>query len=247
MSVLICKNIESEGPGTIEAYLKRQKISYKIIELSRGESIPNQDNFDVLVMMGGPMSVNPVRKSGQSFLSNGVNEDKSYSYIREEVKLVRDFISKGKKIFGICLGAQIMAKALGAKVYLGSEKEIGWYEIKLTEDGLRDPYMRNLALHPEISGELSRKFQVFHWHGETFDIPEGAVRLASSELYPNQAFRYGENAYAFQFHIEVTPEIIKEWFENEKDFDIDNMLNQTNREYAEYHKRALKFYENFFS
>lgn len=246
MSVLICKNIETEGPGTIEDYLKVQKIPYKIIELSRGESIPNAGDFDVLVMMGGPMSVNPVRKSGQSFLSNGVNEDKSYSYIREEVKLVRNFISKGKKIFGICLGAQIMAKALGAKVYLGTEKEIGWYDIELTEGGLGDLCMKNLVLHPE-AGKPREKFQVFHWHGETFDIPEGAMRLARSELYPNQAFRYGENAYAFQFHIEVTPEIIKEWFENEKDFDIDNMLNQTNREYAEYHKRALKFYENFFS
>lgn len=231
MSVLICKNIETEGPGTIEDYLKTQEIPYKIVELSKGEKIPEPDRFGTFIIMGGPMSV---------------NEDNRYPYIKEEEKLVMDFISQNKKVLGICLGAQIMAKALGSEVYKGSKEEIGWYDIKLTEDGLMDAHMRSLTLHPG-TGNFREKFKVFHWHGETFDIPEGAKRLASSELYPNQAFKSMNKAYAFQFHIEVTPEIIKEWFENEKDFDIDNMLNQTNMEYAEYYKRALKFYENFFS
>ncbi len=231
MSVLICKNIETEGPGTIEDYLKMQGIYYKIVELSRGEGIPAPGDFDTLIMMGGPMSV---------------NEDEIYPYIKEEENLVKDFISKDKKIMGICLGAQIMAKALGVKVYSGPEKEIGWYNIELTEDGLSDPYMRSLALGP-VEGEASGKLKVFQWHGETFDLPQGAVRIAASEVYQNQAFRYGNSAYALQFHIEVTPEMIKEWFEGEKDFDIDNMLNYTNRVYPEYYKRALKFYENFFS
>jgi len=229
MSVLICKNIVTEGPGTIEDYLIANKIPYKIFDLSIGEKVTNPDDFDILIMMGGPMSV---------------NEEKVYPYLKDEENLVKDFISKGKKIFGICLGAQIMAKALGAKVYVGEKKEIGWYDIELTGDGLRDPLMRRLAIHPE-EGDFWRRFKVFHWHGETFDIPKGAVCLARSELYPNQAFRYGNNAYAFQFHIEVTEEMIYEWFKNEP-IDINKMKNDTEKFYNVYRGRAINFYKAFF-
>jgi GMP synthase-like glutamine amidotransferase len=229
MSVLIIKNIISEGPGTIEDYLRAEKIPYSIIDLSKKENLPATGGFDTLIMMGGPMSV---------------NEDDIYPYLREEEDLVRDFMSKGKKVLGICLGAQIMAKVLGAKVYVGPEKEIGWYDIELTGDGLRDPLMRKLAIHPE-EGDFWRRFKVFHWHGETFDIPEGAVvRLARSELYPNQAFRYGNNAYAFQFHIEVTKEMIDEWFKNEP-IDIGKLKNDTEKFYNVYRGRAMNLYKAF--
>jgi GMP synthase-like glutamine amidotransferase len=228
MSVLICKNIETEGPGTIEEYLRSEKIPYRIVELSKGEVLPDPNNFNTLIIMGGPMSV---------------NETNLYPYIEEEQGLVRDFISKGKKILGICLGAQIMAKALGARVYSGQEKEIGWYDIELTEEGLKDTYMRRLALEPKARNPL-RRFPVFHWHGETFDLPEGAVRLAGSELYPNQAFRYNECAYAFQFHIEVTRQMIYEWLEDEP-VDIYRMKNDTEKFYNDYHCRAINFYKAF--
>ena len=105
------------------------------MSLQSGEKIPNPDNFNTLIMMGGPMSV---------------NEDEIYPYIKEEEKLVRDFISKGKKILGVCLGAQIMAKALGAKVYTGPQKEIGWYYIDLTEEGMKDLLMKSLSFHPQV-------------------------------------------------------------------------------------------------
>lgn len=229
MAVLICKNIETEGPGTIEDYLRMNRIPYRIIELSKGEIIPDTDNFATLIMMGGPMSV---------------NEDDIYPYIKKEEELVRDFISKGRKVFGICLGAQIMAKALGSKVYVGPEKEIGWYDIELTGDGLRDPLMQRLAIHPE-EGDFWRRFKVFHWHGETFDIPHGAVRLASSVLYPNQAFRYGDDAYAFQFHIEASKEIIYEWFKDEPEM-LNRLKGETERVYNVYNARAMNFYKAFF-
>ncbi len=229
MSVLICKNIQSEGPGTIEDYLKKQKISYTIIDLLKGENIPETDGFSALVMMGGPMSV---------------NESEIYPYIKEEEKIVRDFISKRKKILGVCLGAQIMAKAFGARVYAGPQKEIGWYDIELTGEGLRDSYMRNLALHPTVR-DIWKRFKVFHWHGETFDIPQGAVRLASSALYPNQAFRYGKDAYAFQFHIEVRKEMILEWLKDETGFE--KIEKETNTFFEEYIGRAENFYKGFFS
>jgi len=228
MSVLICKNIETEGPGTIEDYLRMQQIPYRIVELSKGEVILDSDNFSTLIIMGGPMSV---------------NEAELYPYIKKEEELVKDFILKGKRVLGICLGAQIMAKALGSRVYRGKEKEIGWYNIELTEEGLKDPYIKRLALSRE-TGVFSKRFEVFHWHGETFDIPHGAVRLAGSELYPNQAFRYGSNAYAFQFHIEVTKDMIHEWCKDEP-VDLFTMEKDTEKFYNVYHQRAMNFYRVF--
>ncbi|MBI5050850.1 MAG: type 1 glutamine amidotransferase [Nitrospirae bacterium] len=190
--------------------------------------MPQPDDFDTLIMMGGPMSV---------------NEDNIYSYIKEEEKLVRNFIAKGKKVFGVCLGAQIMAKALGARVYTGHKQEIGWHDIELTTEGIKNSLMQKLATHPQ-GGDFWKRFKVFHWHGETFDIPQGAVRLAGSELYPNQAFRCGDKAYAFQFHIEVNKDIISGWF---KDNPVaEKIKEETEKFYNVCCGRAMNFYELFF-
>lgn len=229
MSVLICINITAEGPGIIEDFLVHQRIPYTIVDLSRGEKIKYPSTYDTLVMMGGPMSVN----------------DDDYPYIRMEEELVRKFLSQNKRILGICLGAQIMAKALGAPVYRGREKEIGWYDIQVTGEALRDPAMRKLALHPR-AGDLWDRFKVFQWHGETFDIPEGAVKLAKSDLYPNQAFRYGKRAYAFQFHIEARKETIYEWLKDEKT-DFERIRKETERFHEVCRGRALQFFESFFT
>lgn len=226
MSVLILKNIAAEGPGTIADFLVEKGIPYRIVELET-ETIPEAGEFDTLVIMGGPMSVND-----------------NIPYIRREEELVREFISKGKRVFGVCLGAQIMAKAFGAAVYVGPQKEIGWYDIELTGEGERDPLMRQLAAS-EASDTVSKKVKVFQWHGETFDIPAGAERIASSELYPNQAFKFTEKAYAFQFHIEVTKELIYEWLKNEP-VDMDKLREQTEKLYDDYLCRAENFYSAFF-
>ncbi|MCC6346603.1 MAG: type 1 glutamine amidotransferase [Nitrospirales bacterium] len=230
MTVLICKNVSNEGAGTIEDFLVNEKIPFTVTDLSRGEPLPAVQGFDTLLMMGGPMSV---------------NEDDLFPYIRAEETLVRDFIAGGKRVLGVCLGAQIMAKALGARVYKGKEKEIGWYDIELTGDGLRDPLLLKLAVHPQ-AGDLWQRFKVFHWHGETFDIPEGAVHLASSSLFPHQAFRYGSSAYAFQFHIEVRKEMIHEWLKNEP-VNLEEIGRETERQYDVYYARALAFYRHFFT
>jgi GMP synthase (glutamine-hydrolysing) len=227
MSVLILKNISTEGPGTIEDFLCEQAIVYRTVELEK-EAVPKAEEFDTLVMLGGPMSV---------------NEEEIYPYIKKEMELVREFIAAGKRVFGVCLGAQIMAKALGAKVYEGPEKEIGWYDIELTEDGIRDPLMKKLAVHPR-AGDFWRRFRVFHWHGETFDIPPGAARLAKSALYANQAFRYGNDAYAFQFHIEVKKEMIYEWLKDGP-LDRDELRLLTEAVYEDYAGRAMNFYRAF--
>jgi GMP synthase (glutamine-hydrolysing) len=229
MQVLILKNVSSEGPGTIEDFLREEGIPFRVVDCEK-EDIPGGEDSDVLVMMGGPMSV---------------NEESLYPYITREMGLVRDFISAGKKVFGVCLGAQIMAKALGAKVYAGPEKEIGWYDIELADGGMQDPLMKKLALDPG-AGDVQKRFKVFHWHGETFDIPEGAVRLAQSKLYPNQAFRLGKSAYAFQFHIEVKKDMIYQWLEHEP-VDMGLIRKQTEALYDDYLGRAMNFYRAFFS
>ncbi len=222
------KNISTEGPGTIEDYLRENGIDYKIVDLSC-EELSLTEKTNTLIIMGGPMSV---------------NESDVYPYIRKEVELVQDFIRNGKQVLGICLGAQIMANALGAKVYPGPEKEIGWFDIELQNGGFRDARMTAMAMHPK-AGDFWKKFKVFHWHGETFDLPAGAVRLAKSALYPNQAFRYGENAYAFQFHIEVSKDMIYSWLKNEP-VDMDALIRDTEKHYEDYHQRALTFYKAYF-
>jgi len=229
MSVLICKNVQSEGPGTIEDFLKEKNISYHVIEMPAIRDIPMAADYDTLLMMGGPMSV---------------NEDDIFPYIKTEEKLVRDFIANDKRVLGVCLGAQIMAKALGSRVYKGAEKEIGWYDIEISAEGLRDNRIKRLATHPR-TGDVSNRLKVFHWHGETFDIPDGAARLASSDLYPNQAFKYGENAYAFQFHIEVKKSMIYEWLKNEA-INLEKIKTETEKLFDVYTARAHQFYEDFF-
>jgi GMP synthase-like glutamine amidotransferase len=229
MSVLICKNVENEGPGTIEDYLRSGDIPYEIVDLSAGARIPVDGDFETLVIMGGPMSVHDKEK---------------YPFLIEEERMVTDFIKSGRKVLGICLGAQIMAKALGADVYKGAEEETGWLDIELTDEGLQDTCMKSLA-NIDKAGDPAGIFKVFHWHGETFDIPKHAVRLAGSGLYPNQAFKCKDNAYAFQFHVEVNKEMIYYWFRNSPDFR--QLQNDTERLYDDYHKRAVMFYDSFFN
>lgn len=222
MAILILKNNATEGPGTIEDFLVHNNMHYTTIDLARHD-MDSAAGYDTLVMLGGPMSV---------------NEEDKYPYLTAEMKLAEQFMKEGKKVLGVCLGAQLMAKALGAKVYPGTEKEIGWYNIELKDAGMHDKRMAHLATE-------GRNCKVFHWHGETFDIPKGAERLAQSDLYPNQAFKYGNNAYAFQFHIEVTKQMIVDWLKNEP-VDMTKIEQDTEAYNADYAARAQRFYKTFF-
>lgn len=184
--VLIFKHVPFEGPGTFQDALKGRGIRYREANLYEGDIPKNLDGCRGLIIMGGPMNV---------------YEEKEYPFLKDEDRLIKAALSKKLPMIGVCLGAQLMAKAAGAKVTKGEKKEIGWYPLYLTEEAMTDPVFRGLP----------KEIEVFQWHGDTFDIPRGALRLASSELFPSQAFRIGDNAYAFQFHIEVTERIIKEW------------------------------------
>jgi GMP synthase-like glutamine amidotransferase len=228
VAVLIIKNIVTEGPGTIEDFLSEEEIPFAITELGSGEIPPPLEDFDTLVIMGGPM---------------GVYEMDRYPHLRIESRLIREAINRGMKILGVCLGAQMVAYCLGSEVYHGYQEEIGWESIELTGDGIKDPLMRKLATHPRV-GDFWRKFKVFHWHGDTFNPPIGAVLLARSELYKNQAFRYGDNVYGFQFHIEITKDMLLAWFEDRSE--IKSIMKDTESFYDEYAGRAINFYKAFF-
>jgi GMP synthase-like glutamine amidotransferase len=225
MNVLIIKNVFSEGPGTIEDHLRTSSAPYSIRDLSIGDAVPAVDSFTHLVIMGGPMAVYEMHR---------------YQYLVDEALLINAAIKANKHVLGICLGAQMLAHVLGARVYPGQKKEIGWYEVSLTADGTSDSCLSTLALPDKNAA------QVFQWHGDTFDLPRGAVRLASSELYPNQAFRYNDRVYALQFHIEVTPAIVRDWLAAEKGLDFAPIAADSEKIYSAYRERARKFYELFF-
>jgi len=142
---------------------------------------------DLLVVLGGPI---------------GAYEEAEYPFVLDEVRLLERRLAADRPTLGICLGAQMMVRALGAKVYPGGRKEIGWAPLKLTEAG-RQSSLRFLA---------AEETAVLHWHGDTFDLPEGATRLASSDVYENQAFAWGRNGLALQFHVEVTACGLERWF-----------------------------------
>ena len=225
MSVLIIKNTTSEGPGTIADHLRDAPLTYFVRDLEAGEPLPDLDDFSHLVIMGGPMAVYEMHR---------------YPFLINEALLIDKAIKANKHVLGICLGAQMIAHMLGAKVYRGAQKEIGWYEVSLTDEGMKDPCVSQLA----VDGK--NVAQVFHWHGDTFDLPRGAVRLASSSMYPNQAFRFSDRVYALQFHIEVTPAIVREWLKHEKGVDLNKVSAESERTFMPYLERAKSFYQKFF-
>jgi GMP synthase-like glutamine amidotransferase len=183
--VLIFRHVPFEGAGLLEDVLRGRGIGVEYADLYLNPAPPPPDpaGYQGLVFMGGPMSVND-----------------ELPYLRLEQGFIRDAADAGMPVLGICLGAQLIAAALGGRVRRNPAKEIGWFDIRCTEEAAGDPLFAGIGTET-----------VFHWHGETFDLPPGAVLLASSELCANQAFRAGERVWGLQFHLEVTPEMIADW------------------------------------
>ncbi|OGP89586.1 MAG: hypothetical protein A2156_13840 [Deltaproteobacteria bacterium RBG_16_48_10] len=220
MNVLIVKHAEIEGPGVIEEYLKQGKIPYQILNLESDVRFPRLDDLTHIILLGGPMNV---------------YEEDRYPFLKYEDLFIKEAIQRGKRILGICLGAQLIAKALGAKVYKSPVKEIGWYDLSLTEEGVRDP----------LFAAFPKTFSVFQWHGDTFDLPNAAKLITTSRPVQNQAFRYGENAYGLQFHLEITEEMIQEWMKECGKAKI-KILTDTENNIETYKKRGEIFFKNFF-
>jgi GMP synthase-like glutamine amidotransferase len=187
MRALVLQHIACEPPGVFEDVLHERGVELHRVELDEGERLPSWREFDAIVAMGGPMSV---------------NDDAELPWLTEEKRAIGEAVRAGKPYWGVCLGVQLLAAALGARVYPGPEPEVGLLPVELTQEGRADPVFAGL-----VSG-----LATLQWHGDTFDLPDGAVRLASSPAYANQAFRFGR-AYGVQFHLEVSADMAREWAE----------------------------------
>jgi GMP synthase (glutamine-hydrolysing) len=186
VNTLIVTHHPEEGPGLLEPILRERGWGVDEVGVWKDNGLPDPAPFHLLILMGGPMSV---------------NDDDLYPFLVEEKTFVCRWIEEGKPVVGICLGAQLIAHCLGGRVYKGPHEEIGWYKVSLTEQGKRDPCL----------GAFPVFFPVFQWHGETFDLPDNIVLLVTSQEYPHQAFRYKDSIYAFQFHLEVTDNMVRSW------------------------------------
>jgi GMP synthase-like glutamine amidotransferase len=185
LSVLVFQHEEHDGPGYLGEALLQHRAKLDVIRLDKGEAIPDLLPYDMLLIMGGVMNV---------------YQEDIHPWLVEETRAIRQAVKLDKAVLGVCLGGQLLAKALDAPVRVGAATEIGLTPISLTKEGKADPLFEGLS-----------QIEAVEWHDDTFDIPTGAVALASSRGCDNQAFRFGERAYGLQFHPEVSPEMLAEW------------------------------------
>lgn len=185
--MLVFQHVPHEILGTLDHLLRDAGFRIRYVNFGRRhDATPDVSRYHGLVVLGGPMNC---------------DQTAHYPHLGFEVDAIRKAIDKGLPVLGICLGAQLIARALDADVNRNGVKEIGWYDVTPTADGGKDPLFSHFAGTEKI----------FQWHGDRFEIPRGAVHLAASAACANQAFRYGENVYALQFHLEVDEALISRW------------------------------------
>lgn len=183
-------HVHFEGLGCIENWISMHNYTLSYTRFYEKYTLPKITDIDWLIVMGGPM---------------GVYDDNLYAWLAEEKKFISEAIHSGKTIIGICLGSQLIAEVLGAKVYQNKQKEIGWFDIEQTDN------------NQSIITGIENRFPVFHWHGDTFDLPDGSINLFRSAVTKNQAFLYKGNVLGLQFHFEVTIESMNKMVGNGKE------------------------------
>jgi GMP synthase-like glutamine amidotransferase len=192
MKLVCLQHVAFEGPAWIGSWAGKKGLALETVGLYRGDPLPRPADFDGLVIMGGPM---------------GANDGYRFHWMDPEKELIAQAVLKGKRVLGICLGAQLIAAALGSRVFPNPKKEIGWF-----------PLDRAAGADASIFGPvLPRRFTALHWHGDTFDLPPGAVHLASTPACVNQAFSFKDIVLGLQFHLEATREGAEALIENCRD------------------------------
>ncbi len=187
--VLVFQHVAAEPLGTLDPLLRQRRHRIRYVNFHRHpDARPRLDRYQALIVLGGPMMPDQVDR---------------YPHLETELRCIREALEQDMPVIGICLGAQLLAYALGATVRPARGWEIGWYDLAPTAAAADDPAFRHLV----------RPQPVFQWHGYTFDLPDGATRLARTELCDNQAFRYGANAYGLQFHLELDERLINRWLD----------------------------------
>lgn len=220
--ILIIKNVEVEDAGELSEFLKEKRCEIEIVEIWKNERYEINKDFSGIVLLGGPMNV---------------YQNKEYPFLLKEEKIIKFALNKKIPFLGICLGAQLLAKVLGAKVKKLKNGEIGWYQIKLTEKGKESFLFKN----------LSNSFYVFQWHEDTFEIPENTILTAKGDFCKNQAFDYENYAWGIQFHIEVNLEMIKKWIDYYNETIDFESIKRKYFEIKENFERAKKIiFENFY-
>ena len=218
--IIVIKHISVEGPGTLGKFLENAGRQFNTVELDTGDKLPDDlSKIEAVISLGGPMNV---------------YEEDEHPFLKDEDIFLKKAIEREIPILGICLGAQLLAKAAGAEVKKAPEKEIGWYRLRLTDEGENDRLFKGIG----------KEFSVFQWHEDTFQIPKGASLLATSNTCKNQAFRLGKNAYGLQFHIEVDDKMIENW-SNEYLKKEEKMLIDYYKIKGKFNTSASRIYNNF--
>ncbi len=225
-SILIIKHIDIEEPGNLEEFFGSRDFDLLIVDVSK-QSLWSVDiaGIKAVIVLGGPMNV---------------YEEDLYPFLKDENLLLKLALQKRIPILGICLGAQLLAKACGVEVRRANKKEMGWDDLSFTPAGEED----------KLFLQVKEPLKIFQWHEDTFDIPSNAELLVIGRDCRNQAFRVGDNAYGLQFHIEVTPEIIKSWIykyapDKKNKVEYKNMVSYALEINELFKKQAYRIYENF--
>lgn len=230
MKLLVHQNIACEGLGVFQEALEDLGVRIRTVLSNQltldVTSATDDESADGLVVLGGPMNV---------------DQTSEYPFLTVEVQTIRHFVQTGRPVLGVCLGAQLLAKALGARVYPAGVREIGPGSVRLTSEGRKDL----------LFSDLPDPLPVFQWHGDTFDLPEGGVLLAEGDRCRNQAFRYGERAWGLQFHLEATLEMVDEWAQAypsevaEEGLDARSLAGEASKAWHERRKLARTLMERF--